>query len=199
MTACEDAASSQNDTQATPVGTVANCFSDDIDLKISACTALIESGHETQLNLASAFNNRGGAYLAKRDYERAIQDYDQAIRLRSDYYEPFLGRCAARAYGDKGFAEALSDCDEALRLDPGNVDSLGVRGLVCFKMGRYEKAIADCNQVLSQYPQVPFGLYLRGLAKRMSHDVAGGDADIAAAKAIRPNEPEKFAAYGVRP
>jgi hypothetical protein len=33
----------------------------------------------------------------------------------------------------------------------------------------------------------------------MSHDVAGGDADIAAAKAIRPNEAEKFAAYGVRP
>jgi hypothetical protein len=33
----------------------------------------------------------------------------------------------------------------------------------------------------------------------MMQDVAGGDADIAAAKAIRPNEPERFAAYGVRP
>jgi tetratricopeptide (TPR) repeat protein len=199
VTACEDAASSQGDTQATPVGSVANCFSDDADLKISGCTALIESGRETQLNLASAFYNRGSAYLTKRDYERAIQDYDKAIRLRSDYYAPFQGRCAARAYADKGFAEALSDCDESLRLNPGNVDSLGLRGLVNFKMGRYDKAIADCDQVLSQYPQSPFGLYLRGLAKRMSHDIAGGNADIAAAKAIRPNEPEQFAAYGVRP
>jgi tetratricopeptide (TPR) repeat protein len=187
MTACEDTAWNQCDGHAIP------------DLKISGCTARIESGRETQRNLASAFNNRGDAYLTKRDYERATQDYDQAIRLRSDFYAPFSGRCAARAYANKGLEEALSDCDEALRLNSGDADTLGLRGLVYFKMGRYDKAIADCDQVLSQYPQSPFGLYLRGLAKRMSDDIAGGDADIAAAKAIRPKEPEQFAAYGVRP
>jgi hypothetical protein len=48
-------------------------------------------------------------------------------------------------------------------------------------------------------PKWRFGLYPRGLAKRRSDDIAGGDADMAAAKAIRPNEPEQFAAYGVAP
>ena len=74
----------------------------------------------------------------------------------------------------------------ALRLKPGDADSLGLRGLAYFKLGRYDKTIADCDQVLSQYPQYPFGLYLRGLAKRMSNEIAGGNADIDAAMALRP-------------
>ena len=32
-------------------------------------------------NYASAFNNRGLAYVNKGDNDRAIQDYDQAIKL----------------------------------------------------------------------------------------------------------------------
>ena len=35
------------------------CLAPDPDLSISACTAMIQSGHETQQNLATAFYNRG--------------------------------------------------------------------------------------------------------------------------------------------
>ncbi len=196
---CGGAAASQLDAQPTRADSVASCLGDGADANPSACSALIESGRETPLSLASAFTDRGNAYLSKRDFAHAIQDFDHAIRMKNDYVEPFLGLCAARAYADKGFERALADCDEALRLDPGNADALGLRGLVYFKMGHYEKAIADCNQVLSRYPQSPFSLYLRGRAKRMNHDSAGGDVDIAAATALRPSEPQQFAAYGVKP
>jgi tetratricopeptide (TPR) repeat protein len=47
------------------------------DLRISACTAVIQSG----TNLAGAFYNRGAAYHGKDDYDRAIADYSEAIRL----------------------------------------------------------------------------------------------------------------------
>ena len=63
------------------------------DLRISGCTTLIQSGRETQSILAVAFCNRGNAYQDyKGDYDRAIQDYDQAIRLKPDYAIAFNNR-----------------------------------------------------------------------------------------------------------
>src|SRR5690242_10746081 len=41
--------------------------------QIKGCTALIETEKETTLVLAIAHNNRGDAYSAKGDYDRAIQ------------------------------------------------------------------------------------------------------------------------------
>ena len=35
-------------------------------------------------SLAPAFINRGVAYFAKKNYDRAIADYDQGIRLKPD-------------------------------------------------------------------------------------------------------------------
>jgi len=36
---------------------------------------------------AIAFSNRGKAYSEKGEFDRAIQDYDQAIRLRYRWHE----------------------------------------------------------------------------------------------------------------
>ena len=77
------------------------CFARDPDLSISGCTAIIQSGNETQQNLAVAFFNRGNAYLeGKGQPDRAIQDFDQAIRLNPNYAEAFKGR--GFAYSNKG-------------------------------------------------------------------------------------------------
>ncbi len=46
---------------------------------------MIQSGREGQKNLAIAFNNRGNAYSDKKDYDRAIADYDAAIRLDPNF------------------------------------------------------------------------------------------------------------------
>jgi tetratricopeptide (TPR) repeat protein len=57
------------------------CSAPDPDLSISACTAMIQSGRETRQDLAQAFFFRGIAYFHKGESDRAIQDFDQAIRL----------------------------------------------------------------------------------------------------------------------
>jgi tetratricopeptide (TPR) repeat protein len=235
-------------------------------LRISGCTTLIQSGRETQSNLAvsfvdrgiaykdkgeidraihdydeairlkpddaTAFHNRGNAYKAKREVDRAIQDYDQAIRLqpfftasflsrgnayqvkgdydraiedydRAIYLEPayadaFNARCWTRAIANTELEAALADCDESLRLRADNAAALDSRGFVYFRMGSYDKAIANLDNALSRYPNAN-SLYVRGLSKRMRHDIAGGDADIAAAKTLDPKVVEQYAAYGVRP
>jgi tetratricopeptide (TPR) repeat protein len=62
---------------------------------------------------------RGNAYKGKSDYDRAIADYDQAVRL----LDP---QSARKAYTNRGEAyeamndivHAIADFDQALRLSP---------------------------------------------------------------------------------
>ena len=58
------------------------------DLAISGCTAVIQSGKESKKNLSIAFNNRGNAHYLKKDYDRAIADYNESIRLDANATRP---------------------------------------------------------------------------------------------------------------
>jgi tetratricopeptide (TPR) repeat protein len=93
--------------------------------------------------------------------------------------------------------QALADCNESLRLkdEPYTLDS---RGLVYLKLGRFDSAMADYNAVLNAIPNFPGSLFGRGIAKRRKGDAAGGDADVAAAKALKPDIVEEYSKYGVK-
>jgi tetratricopeptide (TPR) repeat protein len=89
----------------------------DWDQQIKSCTALIQSGQETTENLSIAFYNRALAYENKNDDERAIADYNEAIRLNPKDAEAHFYRGLARPRkGDKPGGE--TDLAEAQRLNP---------------------------------------------------------------------------------
>jgi tetratricopeptide (TPR) repeat protein len=48
------------------------CSNRNTDLAIQGCTAIIQSGHETGRDLASAYDRRGIAYGLKKQPDRAI-------------------------------------------------------------------------------------------------------------------------------
>jgi hypothetical protein len=58
--------------------------------KLSACTVVIESGQE--IGLVAAFNSRGNVHLGNQSYDRAIADYDAAIRIDPNYAIAFSNR-----------------------------------------------------------------------------------------------------------
>jgi tetratricopeptide (TPR) repeat protein len=104
------------------------CNSDDPDRKIGGCSAVIQSGQETGTNLANAFRGRGSAYAHKGDYDRAFQDYDQALRLNPSYAHGFFGR--GLVYEHKGDIDyAISDSDKAIRLNPCLASAFYERGM----------------------------------------------------------------------
>jgi tetratricopeptide (TPR) repeat protein len=134
---------------------------------------------------AQAFNNRCAAYLNKGDFDRAIQDCNQAVRC---WTRAIVGQLEA----------ALADCNESLRLRPGSANTLDSRGFTHLKLGDLDVSVADYDAALQINPQLVTSLYGRGVAKRQRGDHAGGDADVAAAEAIKPNIAEEFARYGMR-
>ena len=87
------------------------------DQQISGCNEAIASGRFAAKDLAAAFNNRGVAYQAKGDLDRAIADYGQAISVSPDYAMAHSNR--GQAYQLKGDNDrALADYDAAIKIDP---------------------------------------------------------------------------------
>src|SRR6185295_14536511 len=98
-----------------------------LDLQISGCTAVIQSGKESAKNLAVAFMNRGNALDDKGEFERAIADYSQAVRLDPKYTRAFSNR--GRLYLNKGnYDSAIADFSRTVKLDPKHADAFNNRG-----------------------------------------------------------------------
>lgn len=115
------------------------CRDDDSERLIRACTAVIRSGRQTPENLARAFFNRGRAWADQGQYDRAIPDFDQAIRLDPEYPDAFNNRGVA--YSGKGqYERAIVDFDQAIRLDPNYAIAIYNRGLASQSLGQTDVA-----------------------------------------------------------
>src|SRR6476646_4048262 len=110
------------------------------DLLIEGCTAVIQAGKYTGKGLAFAFNNRGIAYQNKGQYDRAVQDYDHAIKLNPKYAEAFYDR--SNTYVAKGqYDRAIQDYDQAIKLNPNFASAFNNRGVAYAHKEQYERAI----------------------------------------------------------
>jgi lipoprotein NlpI len=127
---------------------------------IDGCSAVIEAGRGGA-PLSWAFNNRGSAYLDKRDYDRAIADYDQAIRLDPKNANVYTNR--GNAYRSKGdYDRAIADQDQAIRLDPKYALAYNNRGSAYGSKGDYDRAIADYDQAIRLDPKSALAYRNRG-------------------------------------
>src|SRR6516225_4524028 len=93
------------------------CESEDavtVDQRIDGCSAVINAARDKGDKLAEAFNNRGVGYRLKGDYNRAIADYDQAIKLKPSA-EGYFNRGNAQL-GKGHYDRAIDDYNQAIRL-----------------------------------------------------------------------------------
>ena len=123
-----------------------------LDVQISGCTAVLQSDVSAG-NRAVAYTNRGIAYSGKKDYDRGIADFNEAIRLDPSLAEPYNNRGCA--YQDKGdYDRAIADYSEAITIDPSRaVIAYRNRGHLFEAHGQSEEAIADFQQALAIDPK----------------------------------------------
>src|SRR5437660_4528769 len=119
------------------------CVNDDnrysADQQISGCTSVLQSANESKKNTAIALNNRGNAYHAKKNYDRAIEDYDRAIKLDPGYARAFYNR--GISYSDKGDqTRAIDDYDQAIRFNPNYTHAYSNRGYAYARTKDYDRS-----------------------------------------------------------
>jgi tetratricopeptide (TPR) repeat protein len=138
------------------------CVSSDQDAIIAGCTALIQAGRESTASLVGAHSRRGSAYMRKSDYDRAIQDYDDAIRLNPNDASAYDDR--GNAYFYKGdYDRAIQNYDDAIRLNPNDASAYTGRGGANFVKGERDRAIQDFNEAIRLNPNDAIAYSSRGV------------------------------------
>jgi tetratricopeptide (TPR) repeat protein/predicted aspartyl protease len=159
--------------------------------KIAAKTANV------RLEMAQAYSAADSLGPAIAQYSLWIQSHGEDAQLAY----ALNGRCWDRAALGQDLAEALADCNKAVRLSVkgANAGILDSRGFVQLRLGAYDKAIADYDASLTLAPNNAWSLYGRGVAKIRKNNRAAGDADIANAVKLTPKISEHFRARGIVP
>jgi tetratricopeptide (TPR) repeat protein len=99
------------------------------------------------------------------NYDQAINNYAEIIRLKPDAAEAFNGR--GGSYYFKGSNDlALADYNEAIRLNPSLAAAIGNRGNAYKQKKDYAHAISDYDRVLQLEPGHPAGF--RTLAQALA-------------------------------
>jgi tetratricopeptide (TPR) repeat protein len=150
------------------------------DEAIAACTRLIA----TRRGLAIAYRFRGLAYNYRGDFNLAVADLNEAIRLGVRYSAVYNDR--GWAYAELGdYDLAIVDLNEAIRLDPKNFFAYGNRGWAFSSKGDYDRAIPDLTESIRLNPRsAPY--YTRAVAYKGKGDYEHAIADFSEAIRLDP-------------
>jgi len=143
---------------------------------------------------ATYYYNRGMAWLEKGEPDKAIADFNEAIRLDPKYALAYYNR--GSAWDDKGESDKeIADYNEAIRLDPKNVYFYYDRGLAWDDKGEYDKAISDFTEVIRLDPKNPSAYSVRGSAWEKKDEFDQAISDFTEVIRLDPKNPST---YGVR-
>ena len=90
-----------------------------------------------------SYMNRGIAHYSKGDYDRAIADYGQAIRLNPKDANSLCDPRHRLSQQGRYYDRAIAEFGQSIRLDPKDPKAYENRGYAYDSKGDFDRAIAD--------------------------------------------------------
>jgi tetratricopeptide (TPR) repeat protein len=169
---------------ATPVRAAGECRDQDTERQITACTRDIESGALRGKSLAEAYMFRGRGWSRKADFDHALADFSEALRLDPTFAAAMNDR--ATVWFRKGqFDRAIADFEVAVRLNPKDGAIRCNLGRVLHEKGEFDRAIIEYTEAVRIDSRVTFCVSNRGEVWRLKGDLDRALAD--QNEAIRTN------------
>ena len=135
---------------------------------------------------ALAYHNRGRSYTETREYDKAIADFTEAIRLVPKTAGNYFWR--AICFGVKGeHDKAIADFTETIRLDPKMAVAYHNRGLSYLVKREYDKAIADFTEAVGLDPNDADNYSRRAVCYGAKDEYDKAIADLTEAIRLDPN------------
>lgn len=152
----------------------------------------LEAESSTSFSLAeetpSALIRQGLKKAIKQNYKEAIENFEQILKIDSEYYEAYYERGNIYfALGD--YRASIEDYNRAIYLNPLNyVIAYNQRGLARTQLGEYQQAIEDFNQAIKLNSGVAEIYHNRGNARSALGDNQGAMEDFQKAAELLAEE-----------
>lgn len=133
-----------------------------------------EKSFATLLRVYPRFDNgyigRAKLRLATGDTIAALDDINQALKLNKNATNAYVMRADIAISSSKDFANALSDMDEAIKLQPQFAGFFINRAFLRYNLDDYFGAMADYDYAIQLEPLNTAALFNRGLLRAEVHD-----------------------------
>jgi tetratricopeptide (TPR) repeat protein len=110
--------------------------------KTAVKTASYGEGEKAVPKTAGTFLDRGILFARRGDYDNAIADFTEAIRLDPNLAAAYFNRGLAYAHKED-YDRVIADYNAALQIDPNAAAAYNNRGLAYAHKEDYDRAIAD--------------------------------------------------------
>ena len=141
----------------------------------------------------------GASPISDKDlFDRAIADFDAALKIDPDHALAFANRAIAYHRKDD-YDRAIADYDEAIRLDPEDPDTYRNRGLAFYRKGKYDRTIEDDDRAIKLRPDFAEAYYDRGRAHYKLDDTSEALADFSAVIRIEKDSAGRLRLARLRP
>ena len=107
---------------------------------------------EADPSAAWAYQHRGNAYAALRQWDKAAADYAKSIELQPRGPAPWSSRAGLHAEQAK-WDSAIADLSKAIQLDPNDPNLRYLRAMVCLSAGRADEYRKHCAEMLQRFGQ----------------------------------------------
>ncbi|MCA9048580.1 MAG: tetratricopeptide repeat protein, partial [Planctomycetaceae bacterium] len=129
---------------------------------------------------AENYHLRGIAYMAHREYDKALADFNQSLTKKPGAAGVLNNRGQAR-YLKREYAAAIDDFNAATKADAKHFVAMNNRALCNIALGQYDAALRDLNAALVLNKEYPEALNNRGVVHGKRGDFKAAIADYSAA------------------
>ena len=139
-------------------------------------------------NDEAALNNRGSTWFAKREYDRAIEDYSDSLAINPDNGQIYHNRSLILLEQGK-YDLSIKDSSEAIRINPENYYAYINRGSAHFGIGEIDSALSDYTKAISINPDSSDAYFNRSIVWLEKQELPHALHDSREAIRLNPNNP----------
>jgi tetratricopeptide (TPR) repeat protein len=135
---------------------------------------------------ANVHRSLGLAYVSQGQLDKAIAEFQKAIRLKPDYARAHYS--LGRAYVSQGRPDwAIAEFQEAIRFKPDYAEAYDSLGIAYASQGQLDKAIAEFQEAVRLKPDDPVAHNNLGNAYRAKGQLDKADAEFQKARRLPPD------------
>lgn len=150
---------------------------------------LVIIGCETAEKRRDRFFELGNLALEDRDYEKAINLYNESLKSDSRFALALNNRGVARMESDHPY-EAILDYNQAVLLNPEYLDALFNRAYANESIGNFDKSLRDVDLIMNLKEDSAFVHFYKGLVLTKMKDYERSLKSFLVADSLNPLNPE---------